>query len=66
MAQSGQLRAPFYPSVDPPNIYLNKTGLETLWALLKEKFASKTHTHTASDITGLSAAATITIYRYTE
>lgn len=65
MAQSGPLRAPFQPS-DPPNVYLNKTGLETLWALLKEKFASKTHTHTASDITGLSAAATITIYRYTE
>lgn len=64
MAHSGQLRAPMMPS-DAPNIYLDKPGLEKLWALIKEKFASKTHTHTASDITGLSAA-TITIYRYTE
>ncbi len=54
------------PSVEPKYIYLDSTGLGTLWALIKEKFASKTHTHTASDITGLSAAATITIYRYTE
>lgn len=65
MAQSGPLRSPFQPS-EQHNIYLDKTGLGTLWALIKEKFASKAHTHTASDITGLSAAATITIYRYTE
>ena len=54
------------PSVEPKYIYLDETGLRTLWALIKEKFASKTHTHAASDITGLSAGATITIYRYTE
>ena len=64
MAQLGPLRMPSPP--DPRYFYLSNTGLGTLWALIKEKFASKTHTHTASDITGLSAAATITIYRYTE
>ena len=55
MAQSGPLRSPFQPS-DPPNVYLNKTGLGTLWALIKEKFASKTHTQDMSTINGLQTA----------
>lgn len=35
--------------------YLDQTGLSKLWARAKAVFAPKSHTHKASDITGLPA-----------
>lgn len=38
---------------------LNGTGLTTLWSRIKAKFAPKSHTHDASDITAGELAATL-------
>lgn len=38
---------------------LNGTGLTTLWSRIKAKFATKSHTHDASDITAGELAATL-------
>lgn len=38
---------------------LNGTGLTTLWSRIKAKFAPKSHTHDASDITAGKLAATL-------
>ena len=37
--------------------YLDQAGLTRLWDRMKAAFAPKSHTHKASDITGLSGAA---------